>query len=184
MIQTRVPNFLDDKIRATVQLITYTVPQNCLSLSTIHHNSQFTFKTVLPLSNLAQRLSFRFFSKGRHLSKIWLGANVTIWNWLYLSVIFCCRVLFLSSFTVIVDWSKSTTCLHSHTLIYSKYDIIKRFLHTYLTLNNSLSNLIIPSQRLVTMSVSLRTQTVLRCLIIQVLNTMSPPPKWFSHFCT
>ena len=46
MIQTRVPNFLDDKIRATVQLITYTVPQNCLSLFTIHHNSQFTFKTV------------------------------------------------------------------------------------------------------------------------------------------
>ena len=28
--------FLDDKIRATVQLITYTVPQNCLSLFTIH----------------------------------------------------------------------------------------------------------------------------------------------------
>ena len=31
--------------------------------------------------------------------------------------------------------------------------------------------MIIPSQRLVTMSVSLCTQTVLRCLIIQVLNT-------------
>ena len=27
---------LDDKIRATVQLITYTVPQNCLSMFTIH----------------------------------------------------------------------------------------------------------------------------------------------------
>ena len=41
MIQTCVPIFLkslyslDDKIRTTVQLITYTVPQNCLSL----HNS-------------------------------------------------------------------------------------------------------------------------------------------------
>ena len=34
---------LDDKIRATVQLITYTVPQNCLSLFTMHYNSQFTF---------------------------------------------------------------------------------------------------------------------------------------------
>ena len=51
--------FLDDKIRATVQLITYTVPQNCLSLFTI---SQITLNTVPPLSNLAQRLSFRFFS--------------------------------------------------------------------------------------------------------------------------
>ena len=45
MIQTRVPIFLkspyslDDKIRATVQLIIYTVLQNCLSLFTI---SQFT----------------------------------------------------------------------------------------------------------------------------------------------
>ena len=60
MIQTCVPIFLkspyslDDKIRATVQLITYTVPQNCLSIFTIHHNSQFIFKTVLPLSVLAQ----------------------------------------------------------------------------------------------------------------------------------
>ena len=54
MIQMRVPIFLkppyslDDKIRATVKLITYTVLQNCLLLFTIHHNSQFTFKTVLP----------------------------------------------------------------------------------------------------------------------------------------
>ena len=45
MIQTCVPIFLkspyslDDKIRTTVQLITYTVLQNCLSLFTIHHNS-------------------------------------------------------------------------------------------------------------------------------------------------
>ena len=36
MIQTCVPNFLDDKIRTTVQLITYTILQNCLSLFTIH----------------------------------------------------------------------------------------------------------------------------------------------------
>ena len=87
MIQTRVPIFLnsphslDDKIRATVQLITYTVPQNCLSIFTIHHNSQFTLNTVLSLSALAQRLSFRFFFffffEGCHLSKIRLGANVT-----------------------------------------------------------------------------------------------------------
>ena len=68
MIPTHVPIFLKspyllgDKIRTTVQLITYTVPQNCLSPFTIHHNSQFTFKAILPLSILAQRLSFRFFS--------------------------------------------------------------------------------------------------------------------------
>ena len=55
----QIHNFLDDKIRATVQLITYTVLQNCLSHFTIHHNSQFTFRTDLPLSVLAQRLSFR-----------------------------------------------------------------------------------------------------------------------------
>ena len=48
MIQTRVPIFLKspyslvDKIRTTVQLITYTVLQNCLSMFTIHRNSQFT----------------------------------------------------------------------------------------------------------------------------------------------
>ena len=36
------------------------------------------------------------------------------------------------------------------------------------TLNNSLGNAIFPSQRLVTMSVSLRTQTGLHCLILQV----------------
>ena len=33
--------FLDDQIRATVQLITYTVPQNCLSIFTIHNCSIF-----------------------------------------------------------------------------------------------------------------------------------------------
>ena len=43
MIQTHVPIFLkslyllSDKIRTTVQLITYTFLQNCLSLFTIHH---------------------------------------------------------------------------------------------------------------------------------------------------
>ena len=81
MIQTHVPIFLDDKIRNTFQLITYTVPQNCLALFIIHCNSQSTFKTVCPLSVLAQRLSFRFFFlvEGRHSSKIQLGTNVTRW---------------------------------------------------------------------------------------------------------
>ena len=55
------------------------------------------------------------------------------------------------------------TCLPSHTFIYSNYDVSPkyRWSHTYVTLNNSLGNTIIPSQRLVTMSASLRTQTVL-----------------------
>ena len=44
------------------------------------------------------------------------------------------------------------------------------FPYKSITLNHFLSDLIISSQRLVTMSVSLRTQSVLRCLVIQVLN--------------
>ena len=82
--------FLDDKIRATVQLITYTVPQNCLSIFTIHHNSQFTFR----FSSEAELQIFVL--EGRHLSKIRLGANVTRKIYLYLSFVWC-RVLFLSS---------------------------------------------------------------------------------------
>ena len=80
MIQTRVPNSLkspyslDDKIRATVQLITYTVPQNCLSLFTI---SQITLNTVPPLCQLRGWAS-DFFLEGRHLGKIRLGADVTL----------------------------------------------------------------------------------------------------------
>ena len=80
MIQTRVPNSLkspyslDDKIRDTVQLITYTVLQNCLSLFTI---SQITLNTVPPLCQLRGWAS-DFFLEGRHLSKIRLGANVTL----------------------------------------------------------------------------------------------------------
>ena len=57
--------FLDDKIRTTVQLITYTVPQNSLSLFTIHY-VQLT--SAVELSG--------FFVEGRHLSKIRLGTNV------------------------------------------------------------------------------------------------------------
>ena len=61
------------------------------------------------------------FVEGHHLSKIRLGANVTEQDKLILSFVWCSRVLFLSSFTVGVNLSKSTTCLHFHTLIYSKY---------------------------------------------------------------
>ena len=75
MIQTCVPIFLnspyslDDKIRATVQLITYTVPQNCLSIFTIYNCSIFVH-----VSSEAELQIF--FLEGRHLSKIRLGANV------------------------------------------------------------------------------------------------------------
>ena len=69
------------------------------------------------------------------------------------------------------------TCLPSHTFIYSKYHMVKRFPHKHIPLNNSLGNSIIPSQRLVTMSVSLRTQTVSHHLILQVLNKKSLLPK-------
>ena len=50
-----------------------------------------------------------------------------------------------------------------------------------ITLNNSLVNTIIfPSQRLVTTSANLRTQTVLHCLILWVLNIKSLFPKCLS----
>ena len=120
MIQTRVPIFLKspyslgDKTRVTVQLITYTVPQNVLSLFTIHIQNCFSSEAELQI----------FFLEGRHLSKIQLGTNVT--QKIYLSFVWS-RVLFLSSFMVVVDLSKWTTCLHFHTFIYSKYDIVKRF---------------------------------------------------------
>ena len=49
--------------------------------------------------------------------------------------------------------------------------------NTDVTLNNSLGNTVIPSQRLVTMSANLRTQTGLCCLILQVLNIKSLFPN-------
>ena len=79
MIPTRVPNSLkspyslDDKIRATVQLITYTVPKNCLSIFTIH-NSQLFYLCPCQLRGWASD----FFLEAWHLSKIRLGANVTL----------------------------------------------------------------------------------------------------------
>ena len=74
MIQTCVPIFLkslyslDDKIRTTVQLITWTVLQNCPSLFTIHYNSQFT-------SNTKSLSLVDFLYESGHLSKIRLGAS-------------------------------------------------------------------------------------------------------------
>ena len=62
---------LDDKIRTTVQLITCTVPQNCLSLFTI---SQFTFKTFSTCPVELQTFSLRVITWVRSV----LGANVTL----------------------------------------------------------------------------------------------------------
>ena len=77
------PNFLDDKIRTTVQLITYTVLQNCLSMFTIHCNSQFPYVQLMSVVELSA-----FFFEGHHLSKIRLGANVTDINCKVLSSIY------------------------------------------------------------------------------------------------
>ena len=84
-----------------------------ISLFTIHFNSLFPYFQLTSTVELSV-----FFVEGRHLSKIQLSANVT--PKIYLSFIWS-RVLFLSSFTVVVDLSKSTTCLHFHSFIYSKY---------------------------------------------------------------
>ena len=88
------------------------------------------------------------------------------------------------SFVVVVDVVVIFRLIRIQCLVYPltlsfipTLILLKRFPHTYVILNNSFSNIIIPSQRLVTMSASLRTQTVLRCLIIQVLNIKSLLPK-------
>ena len=155
--------------------------------------SCFTFVFIISFTSFMFCIVIRIFSFlcsfGKNNCKIidWCGLSVTIWKRLYLSVVFCCRVLFLSSFMVVVELSKSMTCLHFHSFIYFKYDVVKRFTITSITLNYSLSDLIISSQRLITISVSLRTQTVLPCLILQVLNTRVWFLKaWYNHFhfCT
>ena len=87
-------------------------------------------------------------------------------------------VLFFSSFhgsSWFIKVNDLFTLSYPHLF---QIDIIKRFPHTCVTWNNSLGNAIIPSQRLVTMSASLRTQTVLHCLILQVLNIKSLFPKY------
>ena len=91
--------------------------------------------TVLSLSMSAQRLSFRFFFlEGHHLGKILLGANVTKREKLILlSFIWCSRVLFLSSFTVVVKLSKSMTCLHFHSFIYSRLMLCNKSKNTGVT---------------------------------------------------
>ena len=85
-----------------------------------------------------------------------------------------------------LELNPNPTSICTHT-IYSILMLFNRFQNTGVTLNNSFSNIIIPSQRLETMSVSLHTQTVLHCLIIQVLNIKSLLPECLIqsfHFCT
>ena len=81
---SKFTTFLDDKIRATVQLITYTVPQNCLSLFTIHIRNCSIFVHFSSEAELQI-----FFLEGHHLSKIRLGANVRFVKQYLAS--FCCR---------------------------------------------------------------------------------------------
>ena len=117
--------------------------------------------------------------KGHH---IFLNI-VTTWKWLYLSVVCCCSWDRIILRLIRIQW-----LVYPLTLSFiPNMILLKRFPHTCITLNNSLGNTITPSQRLVTTSVSLRTQTGLRCLIIQVLNIKSLLPNCLIqsfHFCS
>ena len=121
---SKFTNFLDDKIRTTVQLITYTVPQNCLSLSTIHHNSQFTFR----FSSEAELQIFVL--EGRHLNKIRLGANVTLIR------LIDTYLLFVVEFIVILRLIRIQQLVYPLTLSFiPNMMLLKRFPHTHITLH-------------------------------------------------
>ena len=95
----------------------------------------------------------------------WNEGHCTVTRWIVITYLIqpaksCCLPFFCHG----CDSLSSTTCLHVHTLIYSKYDISKYILH-FCQPNAPFMN-----TRLVMMSASSRTQTGLRCLIIQVLN--------------
>ena len=83
------------------------------------------------------------------------------------------------------EWNpiKSNKYLDSHTFIYSKQMLFSNstYMHHIEQLFRQLTN---SESKLVTMSVSLCTQTGLHCLIIHVLNIKSLLPKYLSHFCT
>ena len=150
--------FIHSHLVVTLRKVSFLVVSRCLDT----YFWAFSFYFVMHLLLWAGHPANSFLTCFTGL----IRSSVTTWKRLYLSVVCCCRVLFLSSFMVVVDLSNSMTCLHFNALICSKYDIVKRFPHTYVTLNNSLSNLIISSQRLVTTSASLCTQTGLCHLIL------------------
>ena len=52
----QIHNFLDDKIRTTVQLITYTAPQNSLSMFTIHNFLMSQLTSAVELSDFLVRV--------------------------------------------------------------------------------------------------------------------------------
>ena len=93
MIQKHVPIFLkspyslDDKIRTTVQLITYTVLQNCLSLFTI---SQFTiiYIQILSYVQLSLVVELWVFSFLPILSHIWCQCKIS--NFIHLLKLSIC----------------------------------------------------------------------------------------------
>ena len=72
--------FLDDKIRTTVQLITYTVPQNCLSLFTI---SQFTLWHYLIIISINQFTNWL----RKHVIGICTCTCIHVANWCFWSVL-------------------------------------------------------------------------------------------------
>ena len=107
--------------------------------------------------------------------------NVTKWEtWYYLAsfgVEFCSFLLLLYRPPVTVAINNSQPLVY--TFIPHLFEILvsKMFPCKDITLNSSFFNITIPSQRLVTTSASLRTQTGLHCLILQVLNIKSLFPN-------
>ena len=93
------PPFVDKAV-LIVQIITYTVLQNCLSL---FHYSQFTIiNFFLPINLISW--AFRFFVEGHHLTKIWLGANVSLLDSKVLSLIYpAMNSSFFSSVMAVFD---------------------------------------------------------------------------------
>ena len=89
------------------------------------------FKTLISSNRLCGVWNPRFYL-----------ANINETRKIYLSFVWS-RVLFLSSFTVVVDLSKSTTCLHFHSLNLFQILVSKMFPYKSITLNHSLSELII-----------------------------------------
>ena len=90
---------------------------------------------------------------------------------------FCSFLLLLYRPPVTVAINNSQPLVYTFIPHLFQILVSKMFPCKDITLNSSSSNITIPSQRLVTTSVSLCTQTGLHCLILQVLNIKSLFPN-------